>query len=244
MRKLQAAGRDGAVKAVLLQVDSPGGGLTASDQIYHQVRRLREKKPVVVYVGGMAASGGYYISAPATHIVVSPTGMVGSFGVIMTRFQIKELLDKIGIKPTPIMSTEMKDLGSPFRELTEEEKAYFKEMMTTYHARFVQIIAEGRGLAEKEVRALADGKLYTAAQAVGHGLADAEGYYEDALKTAVRLGEAKGARIIRYADPFPWQSLLQARAEWTPEAVRGLIEELAAESETPRFEARWRGQGE
>jgi protease-4 len=237
---LQAALDDDAVKAVILHVDSPGGGLTASDVIYNEVRELGNSgKPVVVYVGDMAASGGYYVSAPARHIVASPTSLVGSFGVIMEHVQLMELMSKIGVKVEPIKSTGMKDIGSPFREMTEEEHNYFESIMKHYHARFVDIIAGGRSLKKEEVEPLANGKVYTAEQALEYRLIDEIGYFDAALAKAKSLGGISGnPTIVTYGSPPSLRDLLTAKAGFDPKEVLKALHNEA----TPKIQALWVGR--
>ncbi len=239
-KTLRAAAKDDRVKAVILQVQSGGGALTASDLLYHEVKRLQDAgKPVVALVTSMAASGAYYVIADCDHIVLTPTGMVGSFGVIMPRFMAKELLDKIGIKYDPIESTPLKDLGSMFRELSEEERAYLNDLLETWHTRFVQLIAQGRELDEGRVRELANGKMYTPAQALEYGLVDQEGYFEDALQQAETLAGLTDPHVVRYKKAFPWRALLQAGAAPSArEIVREGMRALEEESALPRPEAR------
>lgn len=210
-RQLRLAERDEDVKAVILQIDSPGGGLTASDVLHEEIQRLRRGgKPVVVYIGGLAASGGFYIAAGADKVIASPTALVGSFGVIMPHIQVEELMRKIGVKVDPLKSTEMKDIGSPFREMTEEERRFFLEILEHYHSRFVAIIRDGRKIEESTVRSLANGKVYTAEQAKSFGLIDEIGYFDAALSAAERIANAEGAAVIVYEHPFRLKELFDA----------------------------------
>ena len=241
--QLRKAAGDPQVRAVLLQIDSPGGGLTASDLIYNEVLRVKQAgKVVVVYVGSLAASGGYYIAAPADHIVASPTSMVGSFGIILYRFQLAGLMDKIGVQPEPLKSTEMKDIGSPFRDLTEEERKFFQNLLAQYHDRFVDIIARGRGLEESAVRRLADGRIYTATEAEAHKLINEIGYADAALDKAKELaGIYEDPRIVHYQIRRSlMQMLTQSRGEVSIQSARELINALRA-AETPQIQARWTG---
>lgn len=242
VQQLRAAGNDSAVRAVVLQVDSPGGGLSASDLIHSEVKRLQaRRKTVVAAVGGLAASGGYWVIAPSDHIVSAPTGLVGSFGVAMMRFKIKDLLGKIGVEPEPLLSTDLKDLGSPYRDLSEEERAFFQSLLATWHERFIEVIAAGRGLEVDAVQPLANGKVYTASQALEYGLIDEIGYFDAALKAARELGKAKGATVVRYAPRFPWMDFLDiqagTQAEGSPVKI---VQDAVLKSGVPRLEACWR----
>jgi protease-4 len=243
VRQLRQAREDERVKGVLLWVDSPGGGLTASDLIYNEVNQLRAAgKPVVAYVSGLAASGGYYVIAPADAIIISPTGLTGSFGVILNRFNFKGLMKKVGVQAEPLMSTEMKDIGSPFRDLTESERSYFVGITKHFHQRFVEIIANGRTLERERVESLANGKLYTAEEAKAFGLVDEIAYFDVALDKIRDLSGAREAAAIRYGSPNPIKQLLGIRSvrglarEAAIEAVQGLQYEAAA----PAIELRYR----
>lgn len=246
-RQFRHAAKDENVKAVILQVDSPGGSLTASDIIYSEVKRFKETgKPVVVSVGSLAASGGYYISVPGDYIVVGPTSMVGSIGVIMNRFEIQELLRMIGVKTEPIKSSEMKDIGSPFRPLTDAERKYFQELISFYHNRFIGIVAKERGLSEDEVRELANGKVYTADQALEYGLIDEIGYFDSALEKARELSDAQNAGIIKYEEPFGIKSFMRSlpRSSGTGnlEEIRQLLEAALDMAGVPQVRAVWNGE--
>jgi protease-4 len=240
-RKLNAARNNADVRAVILQVSSPGGSLTASDLLYHEVRRLKASgKTVIVMIGDLAASGGYYVAAPADYIVASPTSLVGSIGVIWYRFQVSELMERIGVKPEPIESVEMKDFMSPFRDLTPEEREHARELLATAHDRFVEIIVEGRGLPEATVRSLADGRIYTAGDALDLGLVDEIGYIDAAIEKAREIaGLTHRPRIIAYGEPFELEDLFRLRGGRGLDAGRLL--RAAEEAARPRRAAIWTG---
>ncbi|MDR1745546.1 MAG: signal peptide peptidase SppA, partial [Planctomycetota bacterium] len=198
--QLKAAREDGSVRAVILQIDSPGGGLTASDQIHHEVELLRESgKPVLAWAGALMASGGYYIAAAADGIMANPTSTVGSIGVIMQHFQMRELIGKIGVKVDPVTSGAHKDIGSPFREMTPGEREVLQKYVDASYARFVDIVARGRNLDPEKVRAMATGDIYDAETAKRLGLVDDIGYIEDAVAWAEEKTGAKGMRVIAYS---------------------------------------------
>ena len=198
------------MNAVLLQVNSPGGGLTASDIIHQAVLEVKKAgKPVVVWVSGLAASGGLYISAPADWIVASPTSLVGSIGVIMQHMVFKELMDKIGIKVNPIKSTRMKDIGSIFREMTTEEEQYFLHLLETFHDRFVSIVVNGRKIDEAKVRELANGKIYTAEESLEYGLIDGIGYFETAVEKTMELAGLSSSHLIGYKQAWDIETALK-----------------------------------
>lgn len=202
-RQLRQAGKDDKVKAVLIQMDSPGGGLTASDIIRREIMLLQEQgKKVIISVGRLAASGGLYIAAPADHIIAHPTALIGSIGVIMMRFQFKELIKKLGIKYDPIKSSSMKDIGSPFRDLSQSERKYFEDLIKSFNDRFISIVAEGRNLDIEKVRELANGMIYTADQALEYKLIDQIGYFNDALEKTKELAGLEDPIVIKYTKPF------------------------------------------
>lgn len=246
-RQLRQAAKDDRVKAVLLQMDSPGGGLTASDILRKEIMQVQEAgKKVIVNVGNLAASGGLYISAPADYIVANPTSLVGSIGVIMMRFQMEELIRKLGIKYDPIKSTDMKDIGSPFRDLSKQERQYFQDMIRSFNDRFISIVAEGRGLEEDEVRSLANGKIYTADQALEYKLIDQIGYFDDALEKTKELAGLVEPRIIKYTKRFDelgfLGSLLDDRSSLSLDDARLLLESMMNMDNVPRAMAIWNGR--
>lgn len=214
-RQLKQYGADRRVKAILLRVDSPGGGVAASQEIYREVKRIKEekKKKIVVSMGTVAASGGYYIAAPADHIMANPGTITGSIGVIAEWVNFKDLAAWAKIRPEVFKSGEFKDTGSPTREMTPREREYFQAMILELYNQFVGAVAEGRvgrkDLDEARVRQLADGRIYTGQMAVDNGLADAIGNYEDAVRETARLVGIKGEpQIVTPPRPRQGFSLL------------------------------------
>lgn len=196
---LRQAGDDRSVRAVVLRVDSPGGGVTASDEIHNAVVKLKETKPVVASFGSLAASGGYYISAPATKIVSNDTSLTGSIGVITVVPNVKELLEKLGVEMLVLTSGPHKDETSGLRPLTEEDRAILQGIVDESYRRFVTVVASGRGMPEEQVRRLADGRVYTGRQARAAGLVDQAGDLPEAIDLAAQLGGIKGTpRVVRY----------------------------------------------
>jgi protease-4 len=180
------------VKAVVLRVDSPGGVVAPSQEIYEEVRKFAAKKKIVVSMGSLAASGGYYISAPATLIYANPGTITASIGVIIKLSNIESLMDKIGIKATVIKTGKFKDSGSPVRELTAEDRAMFQSVIDSTHNQFVKAVAAGRKLPEEEVRRIADGRVLSGEQALALKLVDRLGTLQDAIEEAGRLAGIKG----------------------------------------------------
>jgi len=193
VRQLKKFAKQSSVRALVLRVDSPGGSATASQEIYEEVKRIRNSgKPVVASMGSMAASGGYYISVAATKIVANPATVTGSIGVISQFINVADLLKKVGIQETTVKTGKFKDAGSPFRSLTEEEKLYFQELMINVYDQFVDAVASERNLPIDTVRKYGDGRLFSGAQAKRIGLVDTLGSLEDAIRLAGKLGGIRG----------------------------------------------------
>jgi protease IV len=182
-----------SVKGIVFRVESPGGGVAASQEIYEEVKKTRDSgKPVVVSMGAMAASGGYYVSCGASKIVANPGTITGSIGVISQFIHVNQLLDKIGVSSTTIKSGKLKDAGSPMRAATEEDKKYFQEMIDDVYGQFVEVVSHERKLPIDLVKTLADGRVYTGKKAYELGLIDTLGTYEDAIAIAGKLAKIKG----------------------------------------------------
>lgn len=192
VRQLRKYRENRSVKAIVFRVNSPGGGVAASQEIYEEVKKTRSRKPVVVSMGAIAASGGYYVSCGATRIVANPGTLTGSIGVIMNFLHFHELMGKIGVDETTIKTGKMKDAGSPFRKITEEEKKYFGELLNDVYDQFIDVVATERNLSRQQVLRYADGKVFTGKQALQYGLVDTLGTYEDAIALAATLGGIEG----------------------------------------------------
>ena len=208
--QLKQAVDDSKVKAIVLQIDSPGGEVTASDTIYNAVARARDKKPVVVYMGSLAASGGYYVACGAKWLIAHDSTFTGSIGVIMQTFNYQELMGKVGLSTVTIKSGKMKDMLSGSRQMTDEEKEYLQGMIMQTYGKFVGIVAKERNLPEDQLRnGIADGRVVTGKDALGAKLIDQLGEVEDAYEKARELGKASGAAIVRYEAPFKLGRLLR-----------------------------------
>lgn len=181
-----------SVKAIILRVDSPGGAVAPSQEIYEEVRKAASNKKVVVSMGSVAASGGYYISAPASRIVANPGTLTGSIGVIMEIPNLEGLMSKIGVKTEVIKSGRHKDMASAFRGIGKEERAILQEVLDDVHEQFIKAVADGRKMLPENVRKIADGRIFTGSQAVKAGLVDELGNLDDAIKTAAKLAGIKG----------------------------------------------------
>jgi len=223
-QQLDEAARDPSVVAVILRVDSPGGGVVPSDEIYRAVQRVRAAgKPVVASMGDLAASGGYYVSAGADYIVANPHTTTGSIGVIMTVLNLEGLYEKLGVEQEVIKSSRLKDLGSPARPLTEEERAILQGLVDEAYEAFIQVVAEGRHLPAQRVRELADGRIYSGQQAQAEGLIDELGDISEALEAARRLANAPQARLVEPPGPSLLQLTLGAIRPGTVPEVRELL---------------------
>jgi len=207
---LSRAEADGFVKAVVLRIESPGGSAAASQEIATEVRRFKEKtgKPVVVSMGDVAASGGYYISVYADRIVANPATLTGSIGVISELIYIEGLLEKLGLKMETIKAGEHKDMG--IRPLTDEERQIMQAITDDLYEQFVSAVAEGRNLPPETVRNLATGQLYTGGQALKLGLVDELGDQDRAIELAAELAGVTAPVVEEYGVSGPWWSgLLQ-----------------------------------
>ncbi len=207
--QLEQYREDSSVKAIVLRVDSPGGAVAPSQEIYEEVKKTVKKKPVVVSMGSVAASGGYYISASATKILANPGTITGSIGVIMEIPNFKGLMDKIGVKTEVIKSGKHKDLASSFRGIGKEERQILQNVLDNVHEQFIKAVAEGRNIKIQRVRELADGRIFTGAQAKKLGLIDDIGNLKDAITLAAQLGGIKGKpNVVSKKEPFSILSLL------------------------------------
>ncbi|OGP94294.1 MAG: hypothetical protein A2Z19_06465 [Deltaproteobacteria bacterium RBG_16_54_18] len=199
IREINTFAQDSGVKAIVLRIDSPGGGVGASQEIYRQVVKAREVKPVVASFGGVAASGGYYVACGAEKIVANPGTITGSIGVVMQFANLEELFKKIGYKGYVLKSGTHKDIGSPLREMTVEEKELLQAVIDNVHQQFIRAVAEGRKLPLEKVAAIADGRIFAGEQAKDVGLVDELGNLEDTIDIAARLGGIKGRPAVVYS---------------------------------------------
>src|SRR5215211_5818381 len=210
-----------AVVAVVLEIDSPGGGVTASDEMHQSILDFRENsgKPVVVSMGDVAASGGYYISTAADRIVANETTLTGSLGVIIPLNNFAEAADKYGIKQVVIKSGKYKDMGSAFREMRPDEREIFQSIVDGLYSEFVDVISEGRKIPEERVREIADGRVYSGLQAKKLGLVDSFGNLDDAAATAGRLAGERDTTLVRYVQtPTLFETVLARLAPQEPQA--------------------------
>ena len=227
LRQIRAARQDDEVAAILLEVDSPGGEVTAADEIHRELtlfKESREDRRIIVLVHDMAASGGYYISLPADRIIAQPTALIGSIGVIMQTLNIQGLSEKIGVTDTTIKSGKNKDLLNPFHPVDPEHVKVLQDSVDAVYDRFLDLVAQGRSLPKADVKPLADGRIFTAEEALKLKLIDSIGYWEEAFsETSTLLGvddlyvvtynveQSFFDQLFRMKSPLPGlQSLLSA----------------------------------
>jgi protease-4 len=224
---LAQAADDPDVRAVVLEVNSPGGGVTASDEMHQSILDFKGSsgKPVVVSMGDTAASGGYYISTAADRIVANETTLTGSLGVIIQLNNFEEIADEYGYRQVVIKSGEFKDIGNAFRELTPEEREIFQGIVDESYEEFVDVISSGRDLPKDRVRELADGRIYSGAQARELDLVDSFGGLDEAANAAENLADAQQTTVVRYVQaPTLADTILSGLARRPTEAER-LMEE-------------------
>jgi protease-4 len=223
VQEMEEAEKDDSVKAVVLRVNSPGGTVSSSDTMYTVVERFKEKthKPVVASTQEVAASGAYYVSCAADKIVAAPTSVVGSIGVIFETMQFEGTLDKLGVTTAAIKSGSLKDMGSPFRAMKDDERVVMKAMVEEYFNRFVHIVSDHRPVTEKPVQDLTNyekdgyaglysGRVFSGDEAVRLGLADQAGQLTDALDLARKLSSAPNASAILYERPYGYGGSIYA----------------------------------
>lgn len=198
-RALEQAVNDDRIKAIVLNVNTPGGEVTASDNLYHEIKKVAAKKPVVVYMDSMATSGGYYISAGASKIVANPTTLTGSIGVIIQTLNYSEAFGKVGLQAMTFVSGSFKDSLNGARPMRDEEKAYIQNLVGQMYDRFVGVISEGRKIPQETLKSgVADGRILSGQEALDHKLIDQIGYLEDAYAVAKQLAEAPDAAVVQY----------------------------------------------
>jgi protease-4 len=213
--ELKKAAADRRVKALVVRINSPGGTVTASDILFRELDQFRRtsRVPVVAVMMDVAASGGYYVALAADQIVAHPTSVTGSIGVLMLTLNAEGLMEKIGLSATAIKSGERKDMGSPFRALTGDERKIFQSVIDDLFRQFVTKVSERRGIPLETAQGLADGRIYSAAQAMALRLVDHVGYMPDALELARRAAGVEAARVVVYHRPRDYRATYYARSE-------------------------------
>ena len=222
---------DSSIKAIVIRIDSPGGGVVPSQEIYNAVKYAKkEGKKVVVSMGSVAASGGYYVAAAADKIVANPGTLTGSIGVKMEFANLEKLLEKIGVQGMVVKSGEYKDIGSPFRTMTEPEKKLLQSVIDDVHSQFISAVAEGRQLQEADVRAIADGRIFTGQQALTLKLVDQMGDLNDSIQLAGSLSGIRGRpNVIEKKKKIPFfEYLKEESAAWIADVITSGVNRSSA----------------
>ncbi|MDA8085458.1 MAG: signal peptide peptidase SppA [Nitrospiraceae bacterium] len=236
---LRKAEKDKDIEGVIIRISSPGGGVTASDTIYHEIERFKRKKkvPVYAYIMDIGASGGYYVASAADRIIASPTALTGSIGVIAMKLNIEGLMSKVGVREETYKSGPVKDFWSPFRPSTPQEKAMLQSVIEDLYGRFINAVYKNRQkvLSRQQVLALSDGRIFTADQALKARLIDQEAYLDEAIKGLEKSLKITRARVVTYARPGQFKETVYSEAPFGGRMQNGVninlisIEGLAPE---------------
>lgn len=242
--ELTRASRDESVKALVLRINTPGGTVTASDIIHHELKLFKasRKVPVIASIMDVGASGGYYIASAADRILAHPSTVTGSIGVIMLTVNAHGLLEKVGVEATAITSGPRKDMGSPFRVMTPEERGIFQALIDSFYQRFLSVVQDGRpNLQMDQIKKLADGRIYTGDQAKAAGLVDDIGYLEDAIEAAKKKAGLTEAKVVTYRRPGDYSSNIYTKVMApSPLAALGNLDVMAfVRGGTPQFMYLW-----
>lgn len=222
---------------VVLELDTPGGSVTAAEEIHAAIVRLKEeaKLPVVAWMRGTAASAGYYVAAPTDRIVASGNTFTGSIGVILEYYVVEGLAEKVGVEAVTVKSGELKDIGNPFRATTKQERELFQTIIDEAYDQFVDVVAKGRSMPEQEVREIADGRIYTGRQAKANGLVDELGLRASAYDAMAKLIAKKGLKgedlnVVRFSRQFGVLSTLFSGAQPTVDSIGAAADAARAAS--------------
>jgi protease-4 len=228
--------KDKAIKAIVLRVNSPGGGVAPSQEIYREVRKTAATKTVIASMGSVAASGGYYVACAADKIVANPGTLTGSIGVLMEFVQLQDLLQKIGVGLEVLKSGEFKDIGSPYRRLSERERELLTSLISDIQKQFVEAVAQGRNLPVERVREIADGRIFSGSQSKELGLVDQLGNFQDAVELAKQMTGIKGEVALVYPKKSRvkfWDLVFRNASEALYRSFRNVLD--------TRIEYRWDG---
>lgn len=226
IEELRKYAEDSSVEAVVIRVNSPGGGVAPAQEIYDEVIKLREVKKVVVSMGAVAASGGYYIASPADKIVANPGTITGSIGVIMELPNLEGLMEKIGVKTEVIKSGKHKDIASAFRSMTEEEKKILGDLLSDVHEQFITAVSESRDMDYDVIKKIADGRIFTGKKAKELGLVDDLGNLQYAIQLAGELSGIEGEpRVVSKKDKLSFWELLFDRG-FPDELIRDSLQPI------------------
>jgi len=222
--------KDKKIKAIVLRINSPGGAVGPTQEIYREIRKTVETKKVVASLGGVAASGGYYIAAAADKIVANPGTITGSIGVLMEFMRFEDLLDKIGVKLEVLKSGEFKDIGSPHRELTKRDREIIDSLIADIQGQFVEAVANGRDLPLEQVNEIADGRVFSGARAKELNLVDTLGNFQDAVDIVKEMADIEGDVTLVYPRKKRmelWESFLEGTARSVTEVLQCVKPQLA-----------------
>ena len=235
LQEIRAAQADETVRAIILEIDSPGGGISPTDEIYQALRAFRESdedRRIIAFCRDMAASGGYYLAVAADWIITEPTTMLGSISVIMQALNWKTLSDKIGITDVTITSGEHKDLLNPFQEVSAEELAILQTMVDALHAHFLGVVCRGRSLSEEAVTPWADGRVFLPKMALEAGLVDEIGYWDAVMERCADMLGVESVKVIRYEYATSFLDLMRG-------VHLGLDAQALLRQASPRFMYLW-----
>lgn len=245
--ELAKAEDDEDVKAIVLRINTPGGTVTASDILHHEIQELKKTReiPIIASIMDLGTSGGYYVAMAADQVVAHPSSVTGSLGVIMLTLNASGLMEKIGVQANAVTSGPHKDMGSPFRTMTERDRAIFQGVIDNFYDRFLRVIEQGRpNLKSETIRQLADGRIYSAAQAKDHGLVDVIGYVDDAIGLAKKKAGIEEAQVVMYQRAGGYHPNIYAqgpgglaRTDWTLSKLNPVSLLLAGG--TPAFMYLW-----
>ncbi len=233
LKTLRKFAKEDHVKAILVRIDSPGGAVGPSQEVYSELRYVGAKKKVVCSLGTVAASGGYYIATGCQKIVSNPGTLTGSIGVISQLMYLGDIAHFLKFQSITIKSGKMKDVGNPFREMTEEERAFLQAMQDNVHQQFIKAVADGRNLKVEEVTPIADGRVLTGAQAKELKLVDELGSFNDAVRMTAAMAGIEGEPRLQYPPeehPFRLEELMRDGGK---ALARGVIDEISAVAESP-----------
>lgn len=245
VEKLDAAAADPTIRAVVLRINSPGGGVTACDILHDEIQRFREttKKPVVAILMDVAASGGYYVACAAHPILAHRTTITGSIGVIVQIFSVQGLLGRIGVKAQTMRSGPMKGAGAFWQDLSPEQRQVFEGMVEEFHGRFLEVVRTGRpNIPSEKLATIADGRVYTATQALKLGLIDRLGSIRDAVEEAKKQAGLRHANLVIYSRPLGWRPNAYSRVPDQAGPVEWNLLKISGEkpfTTTPRFAYLW-----
>jgi protease IV len=224
LKSIKGFRKDPNIKAILVRIDSPGGGIAPSQELHRELKRLAQEKPVVSSLGAVAASGGYYVAVGTQRIISNPGTITGSIGVISYFPNLRELFDKIGFHTVIVKSGQFKDVGNPGREMTQQEKDLIQATIDEAHRQFVADVAQGRNLPEEKVREVADGRIFMGETALKLGLVDELGNLEDAVAAAARMGKIAGEPELVYSKKKKLSLLDLLLGSEASERLNGMLE--------------------